>query len=262
MAKALRQLHDKFYTKKNIVVGCLSLLGNLGRFKTIIEPSAGNGSFSSELPGCLAFDIEPENPTITKQDFLKLSGLECLERPILVVGNPPFGRQSSLALQFIKKSCVFADTIAFILPKSFKKQSVIDKIPTNFHLEHQWDLPKGSFLLNGSDYDVPCVFQIWKNLGVARVVMVSRSPDGFMFVKKHEHPDFAFRRVGVYAGRVSWDYESKSVQSHYFIKATYMEPLKLYSLMDSIIWEHDNTSGPRSISKQELIIELDNSAIV
>ena len=42
------------------------------------------------------------------------------------IGNPPFGRQSSLAKKFIKHicSCDKTKTIAFILPKSFKKDSL------------------------------------------------------------------------------------------------------------------------------------------
>ena len=51
-------------------------------------------------------------------------------RKIHVIGNPPFGRQSSLAIKFIKKSCSFSDTISFILPKSFKKDSMKKSIYT------------------------------------------------------------------------------------------------------------------------------------
>ena len=36
---------------------------------------------------------------------------------IHIIGNPPFGRQSSLAIKFIKKSVEYCDSISFILPK-------------------------------------------------------------------------------------------------------------------------------------------------
>ena len=48
---------------------------------------------------------------------------------IHIIGNPPFGRQSSLAIKFIKKSCEFCDTLSFILPKSFKKESLKKHFP-------------------------------------------------------------------------------------------------------------------------------------
>ena len=80
---------------------------------------------------------------------------------IHIIGNPPFGRQSSLARKFIKKSCDFCDTLSFILPKSFKKDSFQKTFPLYFHLVYQVDLPEKSFQVNSKDYNVPCVFQIW-----------------------------------------------------------------------------------------------------
>ena len=35
------------------------------------------------------------------------------------IGNPPFGPQSSLAKKFIKESCEFCETIAFVSSKEF-----------------------------------------------------------------------------------------------------------------------------------------------
>ena len=66
--------------------------------------------------------MEPENDEIIKQDYLEFDfNLQNSYKRIHIVGNPPFGRQSSLAIKFIKKSCEYCDSISFILPKSFKK---------------------------------------------------------------------------------------------------------------------------------------------
>ena len=35
----------------------------------------------------------------------------------LVVGNPPFGKISSIAIKFFNKSAEYADCIAFIIPE-------------------------------------------------------------------------------------------------------------------------------------------------
>ena len=48
MAKNRKHKLDKFYTKDNIVNYCLSTI-NLNDYKTIIEPSAGNGAFSKKI---------------------------------------------------------------------------------------------------------------------------------------------------------------------------------------------------------------------
>ena len=65
-------------------------------------------------------------------------------------------------MNFIKRSSEFADTIAFILPLSFAKPSMKNKIPEYFHLQYEEVLPDDSYLLDGESYSVKCVFQIWK----------------------------------------------------------------------------------------------------
>jgi predicted RNA methylase len=255
MAKIVKSDLDKFYTKSNIVDLCLSKI-ELKRFNTIIEPSAGNGSFSLKIENCIAYDIDPGHKSIIKADYLKLD-LEFLENPILVIGNPPFGKQASLAMKFIRKSSEFADVIAFILPKSFKKQSLKDRIPERFHEILSLDLPENSFFLDGEEeYNVPCVFQIWEKRDYNREKSPKLESITFEFVKKSENPDLSFRRVGVNAGRVSLN-TNKSEQSHYFIKAD--DVTDFIKKAQKIVWNHDNTAGPRSISKQELIQEIDYS---
>ena len=137
---------------------------------------------------------------------------------IHVLGNPPFGRQSSLAIKFIKLSSKYCDSISFILPKSFKKDSLKKHFPVKFHLLCEYDLPENSFLVDDKIHDVPCVFQIWEKKDVNREIPEKLLPIKFKFVKKQDPHDISFRRVGVYAGNISRDTESKSIESHYFIK--------------------------------------------
>ena len=66
---------DKFFTKKVTVDICLSLLPKINKASDIIiEPSAGNGSFSKPLKcmykNVIAMDIEPEDVDIIQHDFL------------------------------------------------------------------------------------------------------------------------------------------------------------------------------------------------
>lgn len=110
---------DKYYTPIDLAKYCIDKTFELvGRenISEIIEPSAGNGSFSNQIEGCIAYDIEPEHETIIKQDFLKLD-LE-YKKDRLFIGNPPYGFRNNLAMQFYKKCCKECDYIAFILPAS------------------------------------------------------------------------------------------------------------------------------------------------
>jgi len=263
-----RETIDKFYTGYNAVKFCVEkILQNINIHKQtdlVIEPSAGNGAFIEEIESricCLNnlyFDIEPENTKIVKQDFLNMNANEYKQKynKIHIIGNPPFGKQSSIAIKFIKKSCEFADSICFILPKSFRKISCKQKIPLNFHLVYETDLPDKSFLLNGKEYDVPCIFQIWEKRTTQRPRVVLLEPQSFEFVKKGDNPDISFRRVGVNAGAIDKNIGDKSVQSHYFIKINLELTDELFTKLNSIKYEFNNTVGPKSISKQELIAKF------
>ena len=222
-----RNTIDKFYTTQSAVIKCMNLFKQyitLSKKDLIIEPSAGNGAFINQIKSLKCnykfYDIEPEHDDIIKQDYLIFDKNTIVSKykNIHIVGNPPFGRQSSLAIKFIKKSCEFSDSISFILPKSFKKDSMRKSFDLNFHLIHEEDLPEFSFEVNDVKSDVPCIFQIWKKKNEKRDKLVKSEPINFKFVKKIESPDLSFRRVGVNAGNISKSIENKSEQSHYFIK--------------------------------------------
>lgn len=248
---------DKFYTKSNVAVYFINKL-NISEFDCIIEPSAGCGSFSKHIPNSLAYDLHPEFSNIKKQDWLSLDKKIFKKyNNILVIGNPPFGTQGNLALNFIKES-KFANKIAFILPKSFKKISIKNKIPSDFWLIYEEDVPKNSFTLLGEDYNVPCVFQIWEKRNEKRPIKsVKRKSNYFDFVTK-ENADFRIQRVGGKAGFADKNLNF-SKESNYFIKNKSNIPndlliAKINKLDFSIA---SNTVGPKSLSKYELISILE-----
>jgi len=273
-----RNTIDKFYTKDNVVDLCLEMVKThiiiSPNNDLIIEPSAGNGSFINKLKtlskNCIFYDIHPEHPDIIKQDFLEfplnLTDTEIKTKfhtitsfkKIHVIGNPPFGRQSSLAIKFIKKSCDFCDSVSFILPKSFKKDSLKRVFPPQFHLIFEMDLPEKSFLVNGLEHNVDTIFQIWEKKDSCREIVEKLEPVNFMFTAQTENPDISFRRVGVYAGKIDKNpNKDKSIQSHYFIKFTNNKSVdENIELLKKVNFDHNNTTGPKSISKQELISQF------
>ena len=254
-----RNTIDKFYTNKTIVDKYIDKFKpHINDGDLIIEPSAGCGVWTLPLHmyNLIAFDIQPEGNGIHEMNFLDVD-LYAFQSNLHFIGNPPFGRQSSIAKKFIKHicSCERTQTIAFILPKSFKKESFQRVFPLKYHLEYQDDVDKDAFIANGKPYDVPCVFQIWKKKDTERFIPEKLEPKNFVFVKKNENPDYSLRRVGVYAGNISKDIEDKAEQSHYFIKVEQNSDLFIIKYQN-IHWEHNNTVGPKSISKQEFIREI------
>lgn len=147
---------DKYYTPVELAKSCIEKTFEvIGRenITDIIEPSAGNGSFSLQLPNCTAYDIAPEHESIIKQDFLKLD--LPYKKGRLVIGNPPFGIRNTLSVQFYKKAYSLGDYIAFILPISQYKNT---QQMFEFDLIHTENLT----LLQFSDRKVHCCFNIYK----------------------------------------------------------------------------------------------------
>ena len=132
-----RNTIDKFYTNQDIVKKYIDKFKPyIAKNDLIIEPSAGCGVWTTPLHmfNLIAFDIQPEGEGIQQMNFLDVD-LYAFESNLHFIGNPPFGRQASLAKKFIKLicSCVNTQTIAFILPKSFKKDSFQKTFPLYFH---------------------------------------------------------------------------------------------------------------------------------
>lgn len=148
---------DKYYTDIELAKYCINktfeIIGK-ENIVEIIEPSAGNGSFSLQIDNCIAYDIKPEHESIKEQDYLKLE-LE-YKKGRLFIGNPPFGsRSGNMAKQFYKKNIKEGDYIAYILPIS-QLNNIVGLF--DFDLIYSENLTN----LKYSDADVHCCFNIYK----------------------------------------------------------------------------------------------------
>lgn len=264
-----RNNNEQYYTKDQLardLVTRVSELYNLTNYDIILEPSAGTGAFLKPLEELkvgqiLAYDIEPKYANVIKQDFL-ITVFDTTKKHI-VIGNPPFGRQASLAKKFIKHCCGFAEVICFILPRSFKKPSMSNCFANTYHKVHEQDLDEKSFVFDNKEYSVQCVFQIWERRDYKRDEREKSIPnEWYEIVKKMDMPNIAFRRVGVYAGKFTFDkLESLSSESHYFINCKIPVNDEVKEMLSNLRWDTNNTTGPKSISKQELIIALNGLKI-
>ena len=104
---------------------------------------------------------------------------------------------------------------------------------------------------------MPCVFQIWIKKHADRVLPKKLIPNNYKFVKKTDSHDISFRRIGVNAGDIDKETEKKSIQSHYFIKFNIELTDVLFNKLTKNQYNcKNNTCGPKSISKPELIKEF------
>lgn len=252
---------QKYYTKSNIAELCSI---NVKKYinidynnDLIIEPSAGNGVFIPFLKklckNTLFIDIKPEHKDIIKHNYLTLNPIRTYNK-IHVVGNPPFGFKGSMAIRFIKKASQYCDTISFILPLSFAKNSMQHSIPLHYHLKYSNILPNNSFVYKGSGVDIPCIFQIWEKRNNNRKEVNKVSPLKYKFINYPKDADVAIRRVGSLAGKIYYDLLNKNTNSHYFIKLN--DKNDINKLRDIKIKNKYYVSGACSISKQDIIRKI------
>ena len=106
---------DQFYTNSDIAKKCIDTI-DVSKYDIVVEPSAGMGAFYNLIdhPNKVGIDLEPKCDGAIKQDFLQWDLNEFPLPKVLTIGNPPFGRQGSLAMKFIKHASIFSTTIAFI----------------------------------------------------------------------------------------------------------------------------------------------------
>ena len=174
MAAAVREAGlDKFYTRPEIANQCLKTLGTQYKWTDwdlVLEPSAGNGSFFLQIPTDkkVGIDLSPEHRDIVKQDFLLY--IPSTKGKILVVGNPPFGRVSSLAIKFFNHAATFATVIAFIIPRTFRRVSVQNKLNLHFHLVYDEEIPLDPCAFTPSMM-AKCCFQIWERRDASRILL-------------------------------------------------------------------------------------------
>lgn len=182
---------DKYYTDPKIALYCINKTKEIFTdISEYIEPSAGNGSFSLQLPNCLAYDIAPEHPTILKQDFLTLNIPYRSKR--CTIGNPPFGTRNTLSVKFFKKAIQIGDYISFIQPISqFNNNQQLFE----FDLIHSEELP----ILRYSGVAIHCAFNLYKRpeTGLNKASIDYTLKDVTIL---------EYRRNGSYRKPKTWDY--------------------------------------------------------
>lgn len=218
------KLHlDKYYTSKELAKHCIEIAYKIigkENITEIIEPSAGNGSFSCQINNCIAYDIEPDSDNIIKQDFLDLN-IE-YKKGRLFMGNPPYGARNVLSVQFYKKSSMLGDYIAFILPISQYKNN---QQMYEFDLIYSEDLGKQTY----SERQVHCCFNIYRRPKNGKLNTKKKyNFKDFSLVEKREgkkeskqyknnNYDFRICTWGASAGRILKDNESYAKEVAFYI---------------------------------------------
>lgn len=237
MNKILKQNEnklDQFYTNNDIAIKCYNKLKDIidiNNYDIHLEPSAGSGSFLNIMDKTkkIGLDIEPKNKEIYKMNYFDYEPEK--DKKYLVLGNPPFGKISSLAVKFFNKSAEFSDCIAFIIPRTFKRVSIQNKLNLYFELIYNEDLPINPCCFTPK-MTAKCCFQIWIKKDTKRLKKIYNDKHkDFEFLKygpkdKKNQPtipknfDFVIKAYGCNCGEIKEDnFELLRPKSWHFIKS-------------------------------------------
>lgn len=260
---------DKFYTLPSYSKKCIDKvieIYDISNFDLIVEPSAGNGSFLHQIPNDnkIGMDIHPEHPDIIKQDFFTYSP-PTDKSNILVIGNPPFGKVSSLAIKFFNHASKWSNVIAFIIPRTFRRVSVQNKLNNEFHLVYDEELPNKPCCFS-PPIMVKCCFQIWERKSIKReLVDLPTSHNDWDFLslgpldKKNQptppkNADFAMRAYGGKIGEIRVDnLEELRPKSWHWFKSN-IDKTELISRFNQLDYSNSlNTARQNSMGRGELV---------
>lgn len=258
---------EQYFTCRHLAAKCLAAVEkhfSLATFAMVLEPSAGDGAFFSLLPQSnrIGIDLEPLADGILKADFFQWEP-PLFEDNILTIGNPPFGQRGALAVDFVNRACQFSRVVAFILPRTFRKDTFYNRVDPMFHLVEQFDCD--DFRTPGGEkVAVKSVFQIWERRSKKRAA-ITRDLSHEDFELKHAHLsriseeellnlradyDFAIAQVG--SNFTPKDVSEVTKGSYWYVKALKPGVREVFEKLDFDFLDGLNLSF-KSLSKKDII---------
>lgn len=232
--------------------------------RTVLEPAGGTGAFveAAKAAGAkkvLSVDIEPKHTDVSKANYLE-AALQL--KDALTISNPPFGRNNSLSIPFFNHAANHSEYIAFIVPRSWRKWSVINRLDRRFHLVLDEDLAidyvDDTHTLISKKNNLKTCFQVWQRREQLRDI-VKIEDRGYVTKVKPEEADIALTVFGFSCGKVNETFERKANTTRMFLKLNHPKALKALKTANFERF-YKNTAYTEALSFQEINFLL-NEAI-
>ena len=231
---------EQYYTPKPLALELVSqiekVLGSLAG-KTILEPAGGTGAFIEAVQAkgvtrVISFDIEPLHELVTQGNFLEQ---EIKETNLITISNPPFGRNNSLSIPFFNHAAKVSDAICFIVPRSWRKWSVTNRLDLGFELALDLDIEidyvdADGTPLSNKNHLATC-FQIWKKANVSRS-LVRVTDKGIIEKVSPEQADVSLTIFGYGCGKVKTEFEPIANTTQMFLKLKHPQALAALESVD------------------------------
>ena len=258
---------EQYYTPLETACHCLKVLQSKvdTEGKLWLEPAGGTGSFveallSSGISESLirSYDIEPKHRLVTKtDDFLKES-LSDISNAVTLT-NPPFGRANKLSVPFFNKCSEVSDYVAFVVPKSWRKWSVQDRLNPLFHVIHDEELQVDYTMSEGnpekSKGKLATVFQIWERREGLRE-KVNVEDRGYIKKCSPLNADVALTVFGRGCGKLETEFDRKPNTTKMFLKVKNPSVLNALASVDFSRF-YNNVAFVEALSIKEIMFLLD-----
>ena len=250
---------EQYYTPKPLALELVAqiekVLGPLAG-KTVLEPAGGTGAFieavqSAGVSKVISFDIEPLHDSVSVGDFLEQ---EINQEHLITISNPPFGRNNSLSIPFFNHAAEASDAICFIVPRSWRKWSVTNRLDLSFELALDVDLDidyvdSEGLPLSSKTHLATC-FQIWKKTNKPRKV-VRVFDKGIIEKVSPDQADVSLTIFGYGCGKVKTQFEPVANTTQMFLKLHHPKALDALESVDYSKFFR-NTAYTEALSLQEI----------
>lgn len=250
---------EQYYTPKSLARELVSeleaILGPI-RGRVVLEPAGGTGAFidaaiEAGAHKVVSFDIEPLHSGVRVGNFLEQ---ELALNNSLTISNPPFGRNNALSIPFFNHAAPLSEAICFIVPRSWRKWSVSNRLDTDFELIHDRDLAIDYVDSEGEPIStktrLATCFQIWRRTTVPR----SRVRIKDMGVVEKVSPteaDIALTVFGYGCGKIKSDFPRTKNTTQIFLKLKHPKALEALGSVDFSRF-YKNTAYTEALSLQEI----------
>lgn len=221
-----------------------------------IEPAGGTGAiveaaWDRGVTDLVSFDIEPRHPRVDQGDFLQ-QHLHVSDA--VTVSNPPFGRNNSLSIPFFNHAARFSEAVTFIVPRSWRKWSVINRLDRAFHLVADEDLSINYVDEHGHDAyarnNLRTCVQVWRRGDVAREV-VRVADRGVVSKCRVADADVALTMFGFSCGTVATDFPRHTITTQLYLQLGHPRALEALKGVDYSRF-FNNVAFTQALSLQEV----------
>ena len=235
---------EQFYTPPSLASelskSLLEFVPDLA-LRSVIEPAGGTGAFVRAVQelgvnDVLSFDIEPKFAGVTQADFLSVDLSNVKAHSAVAISNPPFGRNNSLSIPFFNHAASACDTIAFIVPRSWRKWSVINRLDSSFHLVSDIDIKVDYVGADGeplaNKLRLNTCFQVWRYSNGPLRSKIAVQDLGVVQKVSPDQADVALTIFGFACGRVLTEFERRPNTTRMFLKLGHARALEALQAVD------------------------------